>query len=138
MLGKDVLNRPVWNPDDSLATVWRTQLSPGLKALGVDAPDTLSLALFWSSTAPSFMQEYTKAYDTAMNNTSDKETAQAVALQQLIASFLGSRIQYDPYVEQKDMKFEKRKSATERAWQYAPSAKDIIEKGDLSEFITGI
>jgi hypothetical protein len=138
MLGKDVLNRPVWNPDDSLATVWRTQLAPGLKALGADVPDQLSLALFWSSTAPSFMQEYTKAYDTAMNETSNKETAQAVALQQLIASFLGSRIQYDPYVDPKNMKFEKRRSATERAWQYAPSAKDIIEKGDLSKFITGM
>jgi hypothetical protein len=36
------------------------------------------------------------------------------------------------------MKFEKRRSATERAWQYAPSAKDIIEKGDPSKFITGM
>jgi hypothetical protein len=138
LFGRDVLNRPVWQRDESVATVWRDLIAPSMQKLGADVPDDLEASMFITTTFPSFYQEYVRSYATAKDTTDDKAVASAIAMEQLVASFFGTRIQYDPYIPYERTKYEARKSAMERAWEYAPSAKDIIETNDLSQFLTGL
>jgi hypothetical protein len=109
-----------------------------MQKLGADVPDDLEASMFITTTFPSFYQEYVRSYATAKDTTDDKAVASAIAMEQLVASFFGTRIQYDPYIPYERTKYEARKSAMERAWEYAPSAKDIIETNDLSQFLTGL
>jgi hypothetical protein len=136
--GKDVLNRPVWATDEDLQKHWKEVSVPLLKKVGVDLPQDMKLAVYWSSQMPTAWQENFQAYGTALDNYKTPEEAKAAAAIQLITSSMGLRVKYDPYVPYNRMKFERRKKAILRGSQEVPSVKDLTRGKNFIQSLKSI
>jgi hypothetical protein len=138
LLGKDVINRPVWQTDDALNIFYHDQFQPMMKKQGVTLPETMEIAQYWTSLMPTAATEMMQAYATSRYNYNDKDVSAAIAYEQWLASFFGFRVKYEPYIPHEKMKKYRLIKFRERAIEYAPSLKDMMQINNPKKLFTGI
>lgn len=135
--GKDVLNRPVWKTDQAMYLWYQDVIAPAAKKSGIQVPDEFRVANFWSSLLPTATTEMMQAYQTARYNYNDRDTAQAIAYEQYVASFFGVRAKYEPYIPPEMMKQYRLMKFREQANEVKPTLMEMMSVNNPKVLFTG-
>jgi len=106
--GRDVIGRAIYKPDREMITGIEdlyAQVAPVMRLAGFPVPSTINgeaipfTSVMMSGMLPASWQENWQSYNRAtFHNPGDKQVAQAIAINQFIASFMGTQIKYDRYI----------------------------------------